>query len=92
VRFPRVGFFGKFQERGDRLMHLIRFHRILVPLLTLGLLACVLGCEGGTGGMGSTPPDPETSKKIAEETRSAMKSAQQERMKEKRAQGQRGGP
>jgi hypothetical protein len=58
-------------------MQLIRFVRISVPFVTLGLVGCVLGCSGGQGGQGSTPPDKETSKKIADE----MKSAQQERMK-----------
>jgi hypothetical protein len=59
------------------LTYLIRFARILVPPLSLGVVACVLGCEG-TGGMGSSPPPTkEAAKAIAED----MKNAQQERMK-----------
>jgi hypothetical protein len=54
-----------------------------LPVVTLGLVGYVLGCSGGTGGQGVTPPDKETSKKIAEE----MKSAQQERMKAMRSRG-----
>jgi hypothetical protein len=63
-------------------MHLTRFVRLSVLFATLGLVVCVLGCSGHTGGPGVTPPDKETSKKIAEE----MKSSQQERMKAMRGQ------
>jgi hypothetical protein len=68
-------------------MHLTRFVRISLPFVTLGLVGCVLGCSGETAGPGVTPPDKETSKKIAEE----MKSAQQERMKAMRGQMKGGG-
>ena len=60
-------------------MHLKRSVRRSVPFVMLGLVGLLLGCSGcgQQGGQGVTPPDKETSKKIAEE----MKSAQQERMK-----------
>jgi hypothetical protein len=57
--------------------------RVLVPLLTLGLVGGVLGCSGG-GMEGGPPPDKETSKKIAAERKAAM----QEFAKAKRAQMQ----
>jgi len=63
-------------------MHLIRFVRICVPLVTFGLVACVLGCSPEPTGQGTAPPDKEASKKIAEE----MKSSMQEKMKAMRAQ------
>jgi hypothetical protein len=63
-------------------MHLIRYVRVLVPLLTLGLVGCVLGCSSGMEG--GPPPDKETSKKIAADRKAAM----QEFAKAKRAQMQ----
>jgi len=69
-------------------MHLMRYVRIMVPLVTLGLVGCVLGCSGGgLEGQGVAPPDKETSKKIAEQ----MKADQLERMKAMRSQSKGGG-
>jgi len=70
-------------------MHLIRSVRILIPFVAVGFVACVLGCSGEQGGgRGFTPPDKETSKKIAEE----RKEAARERMKAMRSQMKGGGP
>jgi len=63
-------------------MHLIRFVRICVPLVTLGLVVSVLGCSPEPTGQGMAPPDKEASKKIAEQ----MKADQLERMKAMRGQ------
>jgi len=46
----------------------------LIPLTTLGLVACVLGCSGDQpSGRGVVPPTKEDSKKIAEETKNSMR-------------------
>jgi hypothetical protein len=67
-------------------MQPVRFVRTLVPLLIVG---CVLGCSSSElGGRGVTPPDKETSKKIAEE----RKEAARERMKAMRSQMKGRGP
>jgi hypothetical protein len=55
-------------------MLLVRLVRILIPLATLGLVACVLGCSGDKpSGLGVDPPSKEESKKIAEETKNSMR-------------------
>jgi hypothetical protein len=58
-------------------MHVPRFVRIIVPLVILCIIGLVPGCSGSQSGRGFTPPDKETSKKIAEE----MKSMQRDKMK-----------
>jgi hypothetical protein len=66
-------------------MQFRRVVRTFVSFLVLGLVAVPLGCSG-EGGSHSVPPDKETSKKIAAET----KAAQLERMKAMRSQTAKG--
>jgi hypothetical protein len=64
-------------------MQHIRFVRISVSFVVLGLACFVLGCSGGTGS-GSLPvPDKEASKKISEE----MKNSQFQRKAAQAAKG-----
>jgi hypothetical protein len=75
---PQGGFLRKARERGERPMRLIRSVRRSVVFAMIGLVGLMVGCSGGAGeGQSVTPPDKETSKKIADE----MKSAQKDRMK-----------
>ena len=63
-------------------MQIARCVRALVPVVMLGLAGSLLGC--GESIPTPTPPDPVTSKKIAEEMKNAAmekKAAQRERMR-----------
>jgi hypothetical protein len=51
-------------------MQMSRFVRTLVPLVMLGLGGSLLGCSGESVPT-QTPPDPEASKKIAEDMKNA---------------------
>lgn len=45
-----------------------------MPLTTLGLVACVIGCSGDQAtGRGVVPPTKEESKKISEEMKNSMR-------------------
>jgi len=67
VRYFRGGFLRNILAKGDRLMQPIRFVRITVSFVGLGLAGLVLGCSGEFGSGSNSPPDKEASKTIAEQ-------------------------
>jgi hypothetical protein len=72
-------------------MQMTRFVRTLVPFVMLGLGGSLLGCSGESV-PSTTPPDAETSKKIADEMRNAAlekKAARAQAAKEGRGRGPR---